>query len=107
MPFRRVQPPLRVPYKVFVASLELSYGVLLADFKNADSENRDKCQDSKIIPQWGKNSEHCSGPSTSENGKIWQKSGFSQFWLHWFLCGWACRGCVHNCCRACMCAVLS
>ena len=52
-------------------------------------------------------SEHCSGPSTSENGKIWQKSGFSPFWLHWFLCGWACRGCVHNCCRACMCAVLS
>ena len=52
-------------------------------------------------------SEHCSGPSTSENGKIWQKSGFSPFWLHWLLCGWACRGCVHNCCRACMCAVLS
>ena len=49
----------------------------------------------------------CSGPSTSENCKIWQKSGFSQFWLHCFLCGWACRGCVHNCCRACMCAVLS
>ena len=52
-------------------------------------------------------SEHCSRPSTSENGKIWQKSGFSPFWLHWFLCGWACRGCVHNCYRACVCAVLS
>ena len=82
---------------------------LLENSSNASCTTPIRCQ-----TRWGasplrlqQSSEHCSGPSTSENGKIWQKSGFSPFWPHWSLCGWASKGCVHSYCCVCMYAVLS
>ena len=56
---------------------------------------------------WGQAIRTLSRAEYERKWLILAEIGSFTIWPHWFLCGWACRGGVHHCCRTCMCAVLS